>query len=166
MREWSWFPSKAKHSTFTVIPVYAPTTDAKEAEVEWFYDDLQELLELSPKKKRCPFYHKGLERKSRKSRDTKNNKQVWPWSRKWSKAKANRILSRKHAGHSKHPFPTTQEATQHMDITITITRWSIPKLDWLCSLQLRMEKLYTVSKNKTWSQLWLRLWATYCKIQA
>ena len=118
------------------------------------------------KKKRCPFYHKGLERKSRKSRDTKNNKQFWPWSRKWSKAKANRILSRKHAGHSKHPFPTTQEATQHMDITITITRWSIPKLDWLCSLQLRMEKLYTVSKNKTWSQLWLRLWATYCKIQA
>ena len=34
-----------------VIQDYAPTTDAKEAEVEWFYDDLQELLELSPKKK-------------------------------------------------------------------------------------------------------------------
>ena len=32
--------------------MYAPTTDAKEAEVEWFYDDLQELLELSPKKKK------------------------------------------------------------------------------------------------------------------
>ena len=35
----------------TVIQVYAPTTNAEEDEVEWFYDDLQELLELSPKKK-------------------------------------------------------------------------------------------------------------------
>ena len=32
-----------------------------------------------------------------------------------------------------------------------ITRWSIPKSDWLYSLQPKMEKLYTVSKNKTWS---------------
>ena len=34
----------------TVIQVYAPTTNAEEAEVEWFYEDLQELLELTPKK--------------------------------------------------------------------------------------------------------------------
>ena len=34
----------------TVIQVYAPTTNAKEAEVEWFYKDLQDFLELSPKK--------------------------------------------------------------------------------------------------------------------
>ena len=34
----------------TVIEVYAPTTNAKEAKVEWFYDDLQDLLELTPKK--------------------------------------------------------------------------------------------------------------------
>ena len=33
-----------------VIQVYAPTTNAKEAEVEWFYEDLQDLLELTPKK--------------------------------------------------------------------------------------------------------------------
>ena len=32
----------------TVIQVYAPTTNAEEAEVEWFYEDLQELLELTP----------------------------------------------------------------------------------------------------------------------
>ena len=31
-------------------PVYAPTSNAKEAEVEWFYEDLQDLLELTPKK--------------------------------------------------------------------------------------------------------------------
>ena len=33
-----------------VIQVYAPTSNAKEAEVEWFYEDLQDLLELIPKK--------------------------------------------------------------------------------------------------------------------
>ena len=52
----------------TVIKVYAPTTNAKEAEVEQFYDDVQDLLEIAPKKK-CPFHHRGLECKSRKSRD-------------------------------------------------------------------------------------------------
>ena len=31
-------------------PVYAPTSNAEDAEVEWFYEDLQELLELTPKK--------------------------------------------------------------------------------------------------------------------
>ena len=34
----------------TVIHVYAPTSNAEEAEVEWFYEDLQDLLELTPKK--------------------------------------------------------------------------------------------------------------------
>ena len=45
-------------------------TNAEEAEVEWFYDDLQDLLELTPKKKRCPFHYKGLEYKIKKSKDT------------------------------------------------------------------------------------------------
>ena len=34
----------------TVIQVYAPSSNAEEAEVEWFYEDLQDLLELTPKK--------------------------------------------------------------------------------------------------------------------
>ena len=65
--------------------VYVPTTDAKEAEVDWFYEDVQHLLELTPKKtknNKFPFPHRGLEYKSRKSRDTWNNRQVWPWSSK------------------------------------------------------------------------------------
>ena len=41
---------QGKPFNITVIQVYAPITDAKEHEVEWFYDDLQELLELTPKK--------------------------------------------------------------------------------------------------------------------
>ena len=57
------------------------------------------------------------------------------------------VLSSEHVGHSKHPFLTTQEMTLHMDIT----RWSILKSDRLYSLQPKMEKVYTFSKNKTWS---------------
>ena len=102
--------------------------------------------------KRCPFHYSGLECKSRESRNTWSNRQVWPWSTEWSRAKANRILPREHTGHSKYPLPTTQEKTLHMDIT----RWSTLKSDLLCSLQPKMEKLYTVSKNKTGSWLWHR----------
>ena len=39
---------QGKPFNITVIQVYAPTTDAKEAEVEWFYEDLQDLLKLTP----------------------------------------------------------------------------------------------------------------------
>ena len=41
---------KGKPFIITVIQVYAPTGNAEEAEVEWFYEDLQDLLELTPKK--------------------------------------------------------------------------------------------------------------------
>ena len=47
------FPGKPFN--ITVIQVYAPTTNAEETEVEQFYEDLQDLLELKPKK-RCPFH--------------------------------------------------------------------------------------------------------------
>ena len=57
-------PYPGKPFNTTVIPLYAPTTNAEEAEVKQFYEDLQDLLELTPKekkKKRCPFHHRGLE---------------------------------------------------------------------------------------------------------
>ena len=41
---------QGKALNITVIQVYAPTSNAEEAEVEWFYEDLQDLLELTPKK--------------------------------------------------------------------------------------------------------------------
>ena len=81
------------------------------------------------------------------------DRKIWPWNTEWSRqsrTKANRVLPRERTGHSKHPLPTTEEKTLHMDIT----RWSRLKSDWLYSLQLKMEKLYTVSKNKTRSWLW------------
>ena len=42
--------SQGKPFNITVIQVYAPTSNAEEAEVGWFYEDLQDLLELTPKK--------------------------------------------------------------------------------------------------------------------
>ena len=60
-----------------------------------------------------------------------SNRQIWPWSTEWTRAKANTVLPREYTGHSKHPLQTTQEKTLHMDIT----RWSTPKSDWLYSLR-------------------------------
>ena len=146
------FPSPVDH--------ILSTSNAEETEAEWFYEDLQDLLELTPKK-RCPFYYRGLKCKSRKLRNTWGNRQIWPWNMEWRRAKTNRVLPRKCTGHSKHPLPTTQEKTLHMDIT----RWSTLKSDWLYSLQPKMEKLYTGNKNKNRSWLWLRSWTPYCQIQ-
>ena len=50
MTEWSLFASKDKPLNITVIQVYAPTSNAEETEVERFYEDLQDPLELTPKK--------------------------------------------------------------------------------------------------------------------
>ena len=61
------------------MQAYAPTTNAEEAEVEWFYEDLQDLLEHTPQKD-VLFIIGDLECKSRKSRNTWSNGQIWPWS--------------------------------------------------------------------------------------
>ena len=62
----------------------------------------------------CPLYHRGLEYKRRKSRDTWSYRQVWPWSTKWNREKANRVMSREHTGHSKHPLSNnTRDGSTH-----------------------------------------------------
>ena len=63
---------QGKTFSITVIKVYAPTSNAEEAEVEQFCED------LTPKK--GPFHYRGLECKSRKSRNTWSNRQIWPWN--------------------------------------------------------------------------------------
>ena len=96
-----------------------------------------------PLKKRCSFHYRGLECKSRKSRNTWSNRQIWPWSTDWSRAKDNRVFPREYTGHSKHPLPTTQEKTLHMDIT----RWSIPKSDIIFFAAKDGETLYSLQKH-------------------
>ena len=69
---------QGKPFNITVIQVYTPTSNTEEAEVEQFYEDLQDLLELT--QKRMPFHHRGLECKSRKSKNTWSYRQIWPWN--------------------------------------------------------------------------------------
>ena len=68
---------QSKPFNITVIQVYTPITNAEEDEVEWFYEDLQDLLELTPTK-RCPLHHRVV-----------GNQEIlgvtgkfWPWSTK------------------------------------------------------------------------------------
>ena len=109
---------------YQVIQVYAPTSNTEETEVEWFYEDLQDLLELTAKKDVLFI--------------------IGDWSAKvgsqeipgvtgkfglgiWNEAgqRLIRVLPREHTGHSKHPLPTTHEKALHMGIT----RWSTLKSD-------------------------------------
>ena len=76
---------QGKPFNITVIQVSDPTSNAEEAEIERFYEDLQDLLELTIPPKRCPFHYRGLECKSRKSRNTRSNRQIWPWN-PWRRA--------------------------------------------------------------------------------
>ena len=85
---------QGKPFNITVILVYATNTTAKDAEVDQFYEDLQDLLELTPQK-RCPFHHRGLGCKSRNSRNTWSNRQICLWSTEWSRAKLQSFAKRK-----------------------------------------------------------------------
>ena len=71
---------QVKPFNITVIQVYAPTTNAKEAEGDGFYEDLQDLLELTHTEKDVLFIIGDWNAKV--SKDTGNNRQVWPWNTK------------------------------------------------------------------------------------
>ena len=71
---------QGKPFNITVIQAYAPTSNAEEAEIEWFYEDLQDLLELTPKKDVLFIIGDRNEKVGRKSRNTWDNRQIWPWS--------------------------------------------------------------------------------------
>ena len=61
-----------------VIQVCALTSNAEEAEVESFYEDLQDLLELTPKKD--VLFIIGDWNANRKSENTWSNRKIWPWN--------------------------------------------------------------------------------------
>ncbi|XDA88500.1 hypothetical protein R6Z07F_018146 [Ovis aries] len=70
---------QGKTFNITVIQVYALTINAKAAAVEQFYEDLQDLLELTHKKD-VLFILGDWDAKSRKSRNTWSNRQIGPWN--------------------------------------------------------------------------------------
>ena len=87
-----------------VIHIYAPTSNTKEAEVEWFYEDLQDLLELTPNKD-VPFIVGDWNAKVG-SQETPGVTSKFGLGMK-ARAKANRVLPRERTGHSKNLLPTT-----------------------------------------------------------
>ena len=106
-----------------VIQVYVPTTDAEEAEVQRFCEDLQDLLELTPQKDVLFIIGDW---------DAKVGSQEIPGvTGKFGLGEQNEVgqrltvLPRECTGHSKHPLQATKEKALHMDIT----RWSIQKSD-------------------------------------
>ena len=146
---------QGKPFSITVVQVHAPTTDAKEAEVERFYDDLPSRTNT---KKRCPFHHKGLEHKSQTSRDTWSNRQIWPWNTEWSRAKfcqenALVITNTLFQQHKRRLYTWTSPDSQHQN-----------QIDYILCSQ-RWRNSIQSAKNKTENWLWLRSWTPYCKIQ-
>ena len=110
---------QGKPFNITVIQVHAPTSNAEEAEVERFYEDQQDLLELTPKKD--VLFIIG-------DRNAKVGSQETPGvTGKFGLGVQNEagqrliVLPREHTGHSKHPLPKTQEKTLHMDISKWLT---------------------------------------------
>ena len=69
---------QGKPFNITVIQVYVPTSNAEEAVVEWFYEDLQDLLELTPKKD--VFFILGDWNAKVGSQETPGVFQIWPWN--------------------------------------------------------------------------------------
>ena len=133
----------------TVIQVYALTNNAEEAEVEWFYENLQDLLELTSLKD--VLFIIGV------------------WSAKVRSQETPGVTSKfvlgvqNEAGQRLIEFCQENALViantlfqQHKTLHMDITRWSTPNSDWLYSVQPKMEKLYTVSTNKTGNWLWLR----------
>ena len=112
---------QGKPFNITVIQAYTPTSNAEEAEVEQFYEDLQDLLELTPKKD--VLFIKGDRNAKVGSQETSGV--TGKFGLGVQNEAGQRVLLREHTGHSKHPLPTKQEKTLHMDIT----RWSTPKSD-------------------------------------
>ena len=114
---------QGKPFNITVIQVYGPTSNAEEAEVGQFYEDLQDLLELTPKKD--VLFNIGDWNAKLGSQETPGLTGKFGLGMQNEAGKRLIVLQRKCTAHSKHSLPTTQETTLHMDIT----RWSIPKSD-------------------------------------
>ena len=151
---------QGKPYNIRVIHVYAPTSIAEEAEVEWFYEDLQDLLELTTKKDVLFI--------------------IGNWNAKVGSQEIPGVTGKFGLGVQNEAGKGLTEFCQENTLVIAnilfqqhkrrLYTWtspdgSIPKSDWLYFLQPKMEKLYTVSKNKTGSWLWLRSWTRYCKFR-
>ena len=114
-------PSKPFNTT--VIQVYAATTNAEEAEVERFYEELQDLLELTPKKE--VLYITGDWNPKAGSQEIPGVAGKFGLGVPNEAGQSLRVWPRERTGHNKHPLPITQETTLPMNNT----KWSVLKSD-------------------------------------
>ena len=106
-----------------VIQVYALSSNTEEAEADRFYEDLQDLIELTTKKDVLVIIGDwNVKVGSQETAGVTGKFGLGIWNEAGQRLT---VLPRKCTGHNKHPLPTTQEKTLHMDIT----RWSTPKSD-------------------------------------
>ena len=115
---------QGKRFNITVIQVYAPTSSAEEAGVERFYEDLQDILKLTPKKDVLFIIGDWNAKVGSQETPGETGKFVLGVQNEAGQ-RLIRVLPREHTGHSKQPLPTTQEKILHMDIT----RWLTLKSD-------------------------------------
>ena len=114
--------SQGKPFIIIVIQVYVLSRDAEEAEVEWFYEDLQDLLELTPKKDVLFIIRDWNAKVGNQETPRIAGKFGFGVQNKAGK-RLTEFCQRERTGHSKHLHSTTHEKILHMDIT----RQSIPK---------------------------------------
>ena len=152
---------QGKPFNITVIQAYALTSNAKEAEVEWFYEDLQDLLELTPKKDVLFI--------------------IGAWNAKVGSQETPGVTGKFSLGVQNEAGQRLIEFCQENALVTAITlfqqhkrrlyAWTSPdgqhrnQTDYILCSQRWRSFLYTVSKTKTWSWLWLRSWTPYCQIQ-
>ena len=101
-----------------------PASNAEETEVKWFFEDLHNLLELTPKKD-ILFIIGDWNAKVGSQEIPGVTGKFGLRVQDEARQRLIRVLPRECTGHSKHPLLKTQEKTLHKDIT----RWSIPKSD-------------------------------------
>ena len=123
---------QGKPFNITLIQAYAPTSNTEEAEVEQFYENLQDLVELTPKKDALFI--------------------IGDWNAKVGSRKTPRVTGRFGFGMWNKAGQILIEFCQENALVIANTLFQHQMVSTeirLYSLQPRMEKLYTVSKNKT-----------------
>ena len=113
---------QGKPFNITVIQVYAPTSNAEEAEVEQFYEDLQEPSRTNTLK-RCSFYYRGMERKV-------GSQETPGITGKFGLGVQNEARQRLIEFFQENTLVIANTLfQQHKTLHMDITRWSIPKSD-------------------------------------
>ena len=102
---------QGKPFNITVIQVYAPTSNTEEAEVEWFCEDRQDLLELTPKKD--VLFIIGDWNAKVGSQETPGVTGKFGLGVRNEAGQRLTEFCQEHTCHRKHPLPTTQEKTTH-----------------------------------------------------